>query len=86
MSATTQVIPEAGEEVATTAEFSTVDYVLFVLMLVMSLGIGVYSAIKGKVGSSTHQYLLGGRNMAPIPVAFSLIGGVFSAVSILGES
>lgn len=79
-----EVSPVAPAAAAAVAQFSTVDYTVFGLMLAMSLAIGVFSAIKGRVGSSTQQFLMGGRVMAPIPVALSLIGGVFSGVSILG--
>ncbi|KAG0729302.1 Sodium-coupled monocarboxylate transporter 1 [Chionoecetes opilio] len=67
-----------------TARFSVVDYVIFCVMLVVSLGIGVYSAVKSRGQESTHDFLLGGRDMPPLPVAISLLGGVFSAISILG--
>ena len=73
----------AGEVVA--AKFSTVDYIVFSIMLVVSLGIGIYSAIKSRGRESTQEFLLGGKNMPPVPVAISLLGGIFSAISILGE-
>lgn len=66
------------------AQFSAVDWVVFGLMLTASLGVGVYSCVKGG-GRSTQEYLVGSRKMAPLPVAFSLVGGVISAISILGE-
>ncbi|XP_071532425.1 sodium-coupled monocarboxylate transporter 1-like isoform X2 [Panulirus ornatus] len=67
------------------AKFTVVDYVLFSLMLVASIGIGVYSAIKSRGKANTQEYLLGGRAMSPVPVAFSLLGGWISAISILGN-
>lgn len=73
----------SGDMVA--ARFSPVDYVVFSIMLVGSIGIGVYSAIKSRGRESTQDFLLGGRDMPPIPVAISLLGGIFSAISILGE-
>nr|XP_045586326.1 sodium-coupled monocarboxylate transporter 1-like [Procambarus clarkii] len=66
--------------------FTTVDYAVFSLMLAASVGIGVYSAIKGRGNTSSEDYLLGGRTMSPVPVAFSLLGGVISAISILGNA
>nr|XP_027227543.1 sodium-coupled monocarboxylate transporter 1-like [Penaeus vannamei] len=65
-------------------KFTVVDYVVFALMLVVSVGIGVYSSLRGKGASSTQAFLLGGRDMSLAPVAFSLTGGVISAISILG--
>ncbi|XP_066963276.1 sodium-coupled monocarboxylate transporter 1-like [Macrobrachium rosenbergii] len=61
-----------------------VDYVLFALLLVVSLGIGIYSALQGRGNSTTLDFLLGGREMSPVPVAISLLGGLISAISILG--
>lgn len=68
------------------SKFTTVDYALFSLMLVVSVGIGVYSALKGRGNDSTQEYLLGGRKMSEIPVALSILGGVISAISILGTA
>ncbi|XP_068203717.1 sodium-coupled monocarboxylate transporter 2-like [Palaemon carinicauda] len=65
-------------------KLGVVDWVLFSSLLVVSLGIGIYSALRGRGNSSTQEYLLGGRQMSPIPVAVSLLGGVISAISILG--
>lgn len=68
------------------AQFTIPDYAVFVLMLVVSVAIGVHSALRGGGSSSTQQYLLGGRRMSPIPVAISLLGGIISAISILGNA
>lgn len=73
------------EVMASFSRFSAVDYTIFVLMLVASLLIGVVTAFKSRNETSTQEYLLGGRKMSPIPVAFSLLGGWVSAISILGE-
>ncbi|XP_069176449.1 sodium-coupled monocarboxylate transporter 1-like [Procambarus clarkii] len=67
-------------------KFSTVDYAVFSLMLVVSIGIGLYSAIKSRHKTSTQEYLLGGRKMSPLPVALSLLGGGISAISLLGNA
>ncbi|XP_069942038.1 sodium-dependent multivitamin transporter-like [Cherax quadricarinatus] len=67
------------------AKFSVVDYTMFSLMLVVSVGIGVYCAIKSRHNTTTQEYLLGSRKMSPWPVALSLLGGAISAISILGN-
>ncbi|XP_071517591.1 sodium-coupled monocarboxylate transporter 2-like isoform X2 [Panulirus ornatus] len=64
--------------------FTAVDYTIFCLMLAVSILIGVCSAFRDRHKPSTQEFLLGGRNMSPLPVAFSLLGGVISAISILG--
>ncbi|XP_042865927.1 sodium-coupled monocarboxylate transporter 1-like [Penaeus japonicus] len=66
------------------AKFTVVDYVVFSLMLVVSVGIGVYTSLRGKGASSTQDFLLGGRDMNMASVALSLTGGVISAIAILG--
>nr|XP_045616868.1 sodium-coupled monocarboxylate transporter 1-like [Procambarus clarkii] len=68
------------------SKFTVVDYGVFGLLLVVSAGIGVYSALRGRGVSSTQQYLLGGRHMPVLPVALSLLGGAISAISILGNA
>ena len=83
MSSLGEVAVTTGDLVA--ARFTVVDYVVFVLMLLASIGIGVFSAVKNRGKESTHNFLLGGGEMSPYPVALSLLGGIFSAISILGE-
>ena len=51
--------------------FDWPDYLIFSLTLVSTLLIGIYHAYKG-AGSSTTNYLLGGKTMSVFPVAMSL--------------
>lgn len=64
--------------------FTTVDYVLFGLMLVCSAGIGTYYAIVDRKKTNTKEFLLAGGNMHPIPVALSLLASFMSAITLLG--
>lgn len=64
--------------------FTVLDYSLFSLMLVVSVGIGVYSAIRSRGRESTHDFLVGKGSMSALPVSLSLLGGVISAISLLG--
>lgn len=66
------------------SEFSTIDYAILVLLIVVSLIIGIVVGIKGWTKASTRDFLVGGRTMHPFPVAMSLVGGVLSAISVLG--
>ncbi|XP_042211469.1 sodium-coupled monocarboxylate transporter 2-like [Homarus americanus] len=66
------------------SKFTAVDYTIFSFILAVSVGIGIYSAVKSRGKESTQEYMLGGRSMSPLPVAMSLLGGVISAISILG--
>ena len=60
------------------------DYVLFGGMLAISAGIGIYSAFSGGRQQTADEYLLGNRNMHPIPVALSIMVTYVSAISVLG--
>lgn len=64
--------------------FSTVDYVLFGLMLAGSASIGIFYAIKDRRNSNTKEFLLAGGNMNPIPVALSILASFMSAITLLG--
>lgn len=83
MSSTKEAVGAAMDVVA--ARFTVVDYVVFSLMLAASVAIGVFSAVRSRGRESTQNFLLGGREMSPFPVALSLLGGIFSAISILGN-
>ena len=65
--------------------FGATDWTVFVLMLVASVLIGVGSAVRDRRRATIHEYLLGGRNMPPMAVGLSLLGGWISAISILGK-
>ncbi|XP_071543629.1 sodium-coupled monocarboxylate transporter 1-like isoform X2 [Panulirus ornatus] len=66
---------------------SLLDYLVFGIMLVASICVGLYSALKARGSvTTTMDFLLGGRHMPILPVALSLLGGVVSALSILGNS
>uniref|UniRef100_A0A8C2BTW6 Sodium-dependent multivitamin transporter n=1 Tax=Cyprinus carpio TaxID=7962 RepID=A0A8C2BTW6_CYPCA len=64
--------------------FSTVDYVIFVLLLVASAGIGLYYAFSGGRQRTTQEFLLADRSMSCLPVSLSLLATFQSAVAILG--
>ncbi|KAK3885451.1 hypothetical protein Pcinc_010335 [Petrolisthes cinctipes] len=70
----------------TSGVFSAVDLVVFMVMLVASLIIGVMSAYISRNNKTTTEYLLGSRQMCPLPVGLSLLGGWVSAISILGNA
>jgi len=61
-----------------------VDYVVFVLLLVLSLAIGLYHAFRGWGRHTVGQLLMADRKMSCLPVALSLLATFQSAVAILG--
>ncbi|XP_076063469.1 sodium-coupled monocarboxylate transporter 1-like [Oratosquilla oratoria] len=69
-----------------TKTFGTTDYVILVVLTTLSVVTGTVTALRGTKMKTTKDFLLGGRSMHPIPVTLSLLGGVVSALSILGNA
>ncbi|XP_047098036.1 sodium-coupled monocarboxylate transporter 1-like [Schistocerca piceifrons] len=72
-----------GTEVNDRLLFGIVDFVVFSAMLVGCSGIGVYFGFF-KIATTAEQYLLGGRRMAIIPVAVSLVASFVSGITLIG--
>lgn len=68
------------------ASFGVWDYVVFVAMLMVSAGIGIYYRFSGGKQKTTTEYLLADRNMSIWPVSFSLMASFMSAITLLGVS
>lgn len=64
--------------------FTTVDYVIFAILLVASAGIGLFYAFSGGRQRTTREFLLADRSMSCLPVSLSLLATFQSAVAILG--
>uniref|UniRef100_A0A1B0CNT7 Sodium-dependent multivitamin transporter n=1 Tax=Lutzomyia longipalpis TaxID=7200 RepID=A0A1B0CNT7_LUTLO len=71
---------------AAMASFTAWDYVVFIVMLLISAGIGVYYRFTGGKQKTTNEYLLADRSMSVWPVSFSLMASFMSAITILGVS
>ncbi|XP_072419542.1 sodium-coupled monocarboxylate transporter 1-like [Chiloscyllium punctatum] len=65
-------------------EFTVWDYVVFVLMLLVSALIGLYQAFKARHQQSNVQFLLGNRELRALPVALSLASSFMSAITVIG--
>ncbi|CAD5118645.1 DgyrCDS7333 [Dimorphilus gyrociliatus] len=65
--------------------FTTLDYTLFGSTLIISLGIGVFSAIRNRKDNTTGEYLMGGRKLKLVPVTLSILVTFVSAIGILGN-
>ncbi|XP_070610890.1 sodium-coupled monocarboxylate transporter 1-like [Erythrolamprus reginae] len=63
--------------------FTTLDYVIFSTMLLLSAIIGVFYAFRG-VPKSHRDFLMADRNLDFWPVAFSLAASFMSAFTVLG--
>uniref|UniRef100_A0A7N9ANT1 Sodium-dependent multivitamin transporter n=1 Tax=Mastacembelus armatus TaxID=205130 RepID=A0A7N9ANT1_9TELE len=77
-------IPSVSTEVLTSMHFTTVDYVIFTVLLVASAGIGLFYAFSGGRQRTTQEFLMADRSMSCLPVSLSLLATFQSAVAILG--
>uniref|UniRef100_A0A0B6ZCF7 Sodium-coupled monocarboxylate transporter 1 n=1 Tax=Arion vulgaris TaxID=1028688 RepID=A0A0B6ZCF7_9EUPU len=60
------------------------DYVMLGIMLLVSMGIGIFFAVSGNKNKTKVEYLLGSRSLGAIPVCLSLFATFQSAISLLG--
>ncbi|XP_069556043.1 sodium-coupled monocarboxylate transporter 1-like [Brachyistius frenatus] len=66
-----------------TGSFVVVDYVVFVLMLVVSVAIGFVYAWTSRGRESSSEFLTGGRQLTALPVSMSLAVSFMSSVTML---
>ncbi|KAF8763796.1 putative sodium-dependent multivitamin like protein [Argiope bruennichi] len=66
------------------ATLGILDYILITIMLLISSGIGLYFRFSGGKQKTTNEYLLAGKNMPILPVAFSIMASYLSAISVIG--
>ena len=64
--------------------FSIVDYVVFSLVLAVSICIGLYHAFTGGKQQTTQEIFVADRKMNSVPVGFSLLASWISAIALLG--
>lgn len=65
--------------------FALVDYSVFAAMLVISMAIGLFHALrKSSTETSVNDFFTGGRSMSAVPVGLSLCASFMSAVQVLG--
>uniref|UniRef100_A0A665VL04 Solute carrier family 5 member 5 n=1 Tax=Echeneis naucrates TaxID=173247 RepID=A0A665VL04_ECHNA len=61
------------------------DYVVFAAMLLVSMAIGLFQALKKRgVDTNVDDFFTGGRSMPAVPVGLSLCASFMSAVQVLG--
>ncbi|XP_012942630.1 sodium-coupled monocarboxylate transporter 1 [Aplysia californica] len=68
----------------TVKTFSVADYVVFVITLVISAGIGIFFAVKKGGQKSTKQFLMADKSMGFFPLSLSVLASFFSASTLLG--
>ncbi|XP_016064969.1 PREDICTED: sodium-dependent multivitamin transporter isoform X2 [Miniopterus natalensis] len=77
-------LPTTPDTSTVKSAFSLVDYVVFTLLLVLSLAIGLYHACRGWGRHTIGELQMADRKMGCLPVALSLLATFQSAVAILG--
>ena len=67
--------------------FHWVDYLIFILLLSISTGIGIFYAVRTKKSneSGSNALLTGGKKLKVVPVTLSLLASFMSAIFILGS-
>ena len=70
----------------TTIEFPWYEYVIFGSTLIISLGIGIYSALTGDKGRTANEYLMANRQLGLLPVTLSMLMSYTSAILVLGSA
>uniref|UniRef100_A0A674NRC3 Solute carrier family 5 member 5 n=1 Tax=Takifugu rubripes TaxID=31033 RepID=A0A674NRC3_TAKRU len=81
---TTQVMDESSSE-SSRPGFVLADYGVSAVMLVVSMAIGLFHALrKSSQETSIDDFFTGGRSMTAVPVGLSLCASFMSAVQVLG--
>uniref|UniRef100_T1IR61 Sodium-dependent multivitamin transporter n=1 Tax=Strigamia maritima TaxID=126957 RepID=T1IR61_STRMM len=71
-------------ELELATRFGVEDYAVFVAMLAISMGIGIYYACSGDRQRTAKAFLMADKSMGVFPVSFSLFASFISAPAILG--
>ncbi|KAK3863994.1 hypothetical protein Pcinc_030258 [Petrolisthes cinctipes] len=72
-----------SEEVAARMTFSPLDYAVFSVMLLLSLLVGLYFAVRSR-HKANEEFLVGNRSLTCFPVSMSLVVTYISAIAIQG--
>ncbi|XP_060592895.1 sodium-coupled monocarboxylate transporter 2-like [Ruditapes philippinarum] len=64
--------------------FSVPDFVVFGLLIFISVAIGVFFALRDKKHNTTENYFLGDRKLSSLPVGLSFVVSFQSSILILG--
>jgi len=74
-------MPTVQEISESMQNFSTPDYIVFAVMLIVCGIIGIYFGFIKK-SSGEDEYLVGGRNMKTFPISLSLLASFISGITI----
>jgi Na+/proline symporter len=62
------------------------DYVVFVLVLAISVAIGLFYWLKDRKSQTAENFLMADRQMSFLPVTLSLLASFMSAITLLGNA
>lgn len=68
----------------TLATFSWLDYAVFFAMLLLSLLVGVFFALRSR-HKANEEFLVGSRSLTCLPVSMSLVVTYISAIALQGQ-
>ncbi|KAL1512457.1 hypothetical protein ABEB36_002044 [Hypothenemus hampei] len=74
-----------AQETLPSSSFSWIDYILLIIMLIISCGIGIFYGFFRKKHENSHDFLLAGSAMGTFPMAMSLAASFVTAVELLGN-
>ncbi|KAK8759657.1 hypothetical protein V5799_002711 [Amblyomma americanum] len=66
------------------AHFAVLDYVVLVVFLLLSAGIGVFFAWRDRRSNTNKQFLTGNKELGWLPVSMSMMASYLSSIGILG--
>ncbi len=64
--------------------FQWLDYTLFSGILLMSLGVGIWSAYTSRHQKTAQQFLMGNKDLKLVPITISIFMSFASAITVLG--
>jgi hypothetical protein len=64
---------------------SAADYVVFSLVLIVSVMIGLFYWLKDRKSQTAENFLMANRQMSIIPVSLSMLASFMSTLTILGK-
>lgn len=67
-----------------TSSFDIYDWIVFVAILLIAVGIGLYHSLSGGRQKTTGEFLMGNRKMSLLPTAVSILVSFQSAILLLG--
>ena len=69
-----------------TVYFPWYEYVIFVVTLLITLGIGIFNALAGNKKKTANEYMMANRQLGILPVALSMFMSYISAITVLGNT